>query len=67
VVFAQLDENDNLLGRGAGVRGQVDSQVIEALHFGVLDANTADGHSSSYDLASVDYLFMLQGNWRHED
>lgn len=64
VVFAQLDENDNLVGSASRATLQVDSQTIEAVNFGVLAAKTADGHASQYELASVDYLFMLEGNWK---
>ena len=64
IVFAQLDENDNLLGTANRIRATIDSQTVEAVNFGVLEAQSKNGNTSNYDIAAVDYLFMLDGSWK---
>lgn len=63
VFFAQLGQDASLLGSGNRVRLESLNQTIDAVNFGLLNAQSAAEKGVNYELQSVDYLFMLAGKW----
>ena len=56
-----FDEDDLLEGGGRNLRSVIDGTTLSATNFSFL--NAATDLVSRYDISTVDYLFMLDGDW----
>ena len=66
VIFDDFEELDLLTALGDQATAFLNRQKIEAEDFDFLQASTAHGHASNYDIESVDYFFMLRGAWQEQ-
>ena len=56
-----FDQDDSLVAEGINLRSAIDGTRISATNFSFLNAATE--LVSRYDMSTVDYLFMLDGEW----
>ena len=61
VALDGFDEDDLLEGEGINLRSAIDGTSLSATNFSFL--NAATDLVSRYDMSTVDYLFMLDGDW----
>ncbi len=64
VIFSDFDSLDLIEGLGDSATAYLNSRTIEATNFEFLEARTRDSEVSNYDIAAVDYLFLLDGDWQ---
>ena len=61
VALDGFDEDDLLEGEGINLRSAIDGTSLSVTNFSFL--NAATDLVSRYDMSTVDYLFMLDGDW----
>ena len=67
VVMREFREHDQLTARDTGLLAFLNGARIQAENFIWLEAETAEGHSSSKEMEAVDFWFALHGDWRESD
>ena len=67
VLFSDFDGLDLLEGLGERATAFINARKIEVENIEYLEARTRAGENSYYDIAAVDYLFLLDGNWQQDE
>jgi Subtilase family len=63
IVFADFSEGDLLTAKSNSVSAQIANLKINAEDISFLTASTKESHTSEFEIAAVDFLFMLDGQW----
>ncbi|MEQ1904025.1 MAG: S8 family serine peptidase [Pirellulaceae bacterium] len=63
IVFADFSEGDLLTAKSTSVSAQIANLRINAEDVSFLTASTKASHTSEFEIAAVDFLFMLDGEW----
>ena len=66
-IFADFDTVDLLSGVGDRVTADIAGQHISAVDIDFLEARARDNGNPVYDFDSVDFLFLLDGNWQEDE
>jgi hypothetical protein len=64
IVFADFSEDDLLTAKSTSVSAQIANLKINAEDISFLTASTKESHTSEFEIAAVDFLFMLDGQWQ---
>ena len=64
LVFSGFGSGDELTGTDVSALIRLAGTTISARDFALLEARTLAGQTAFHDIAAVDYLFMLDGNWQ---
>lgn len=63
IIFADFSEDDLLTASSNSVSAQIANLRVNAEDIGFLTASTKESHASQFEIAAVDFLFMLDGQW----